>query len=367
MQFTVNQAELLARLSSVVKVVPSRPLQPIMGCIKLEAGDDSLTLSAIDGTREIKMTVPAAVVKPGAIALNGKQFADVIGKLSPVVLEFEVGGEGFGMAIRSDTGEYVLQGMAADSFPEFEPVEGQSLTLPLSLFVAGLKPVVGAASIDETKQVLTGLHLKVLSNNSIEIAATNGHRLATQQVAVGAVDSGFEVTVPRITLESLIQVAGKKDGELLIEYNKVQISFSLPEAKISSRLLEGQYPNYPVLIPKSFAINCVTNKAQLLTALDRIAAVGGKDTAVQLSYSTNSLTVSTPESPSGKGKEVLPATLSGNTLSVSFNTSYLADILKTIDTENVSIAMNTPTAPVVFAPEGDSGLLHLVMPIGPRG
>jgi DNA polymerase III subunit beta len=279
--------------------------------------------------------------------------------------------------LSSTSGRYQVRGMGAEDFPELPVVEdGEVAQLPVEAFIEGLHGSLFAASSDETKQVLTGVHLS-LQAEGLEFAATDGHRLAVVETIaeegapVNDAALALKVTIPAKALQELAKMLDKQTGEIVtVQFDQSQVVFEWTDQRLTSRLLEGQYPNYRQLVPKQFARQLTVERRLLLSALERIAVLADqKNNIVKLSINSGAqeIALSVDAQDVGSGREVFPAQITGEDLEVAFNVKYLMDGLKVITTSEVQMQLNTATSPTVLSPLGGMKMTYLVMPVQVRG
>ena len=269
-----------------------------------------------------------------------------------------------------------MRGMGAEEFPELPVIEdGELATLSAEALIDGLRGSLFAASADETKQVLTGVHLS-LQPDGLEFAATDGHRLSVVQTIEedaspdrSKSETALNVTIPAKALQELIKMLGQGGSSVAVQFDQGQAIFEWTDQRLTSRLLEGQYPNYRQLIPKQFTHQMTVDRRLLLGALERISVLADqKNNIVKLSLdgSNQELTLSVDAQDVGSGRETMPAQISGDSLDVAFNVKYLVDGLKAIATSEVQMQLNTSTSPAILSPLGSIKMTYLVMPVQVR-
>ena len=384
MKFVCTQHDLNVNLALVSRAVSTRPTHPVLANIKIEAtsNPDLIRLTGFDLSLGIQTSFMAQVDEEGTLTLPAKLLNDIVAKLpSGEITLDDVAGENL-VTITSVSGRYQVRGMSADEFPELPSIEeGETNQLSAAAFIDGLKGSLVACSQDESKQVLTGVYLKV-QPESLEFAATDGHRLgivevypadaaiADADVAVET-DSGnkgsFEVTVPAKALRELEKMlgSGQEGDKLAVQLEQGQVVFGWGERKLTTRTLEGKYPDYRLLIPKQFQRQITLDRKQLLTALERIAVLSDQSNLVKFSINgeTQSIDLSVDSQDRGSGRESLLAQISGDNLDIAFNIKYLMDGLKTLPTQDITISLNGPLEPVILTPLGGVKMTYLVMPV----
>ncbi|AZB71840.2 DNA polymerase III subunit beta [Synechococcus elongatus] len=371
MKLVCRQNELNTSLSLVSRAVPSRPNHPVLANVLLaaDAGTQRLSLTAFDLSLGIQTSFAAQIERSGAITLPAKLLNDIVSRLpndSDVTLEEQE----TAATLSVGSGQYQMRGISADEFPELPLVQSQeALQLSASALIEGLRGTLFATSSDETKQVLTGVHLKV-QPDGLEFAATDGHRLAVVKTenAAAIPAAEFAVTVPSRALrdlERMISIRGS-DEAIALYHDQGQIVFQWGDQYLTSRTLDGQYPNYGQLIPREFNRNVAVDRKRLLAALDRIAVLADQQNnaiRLKLDPESNSLALSVDAQDVGSGQEVVPAEIIGEPLEIAFNVRYLSEGLKALATTDIQIQLNSNTSPVVLSPLGPVKITYLVMPI----
>ena len=383
MKFVCTQHDLNVNLALVSRAVSTRPTHPVLANIKLEAttNPDCIQLTGFDLSLGIQTNFSAQVEEDGILTLPAKLLNDIVAKLpsGDITLDDEAG-ENL-VTITSASGRYQVRGMSAEEFPELPSIEqGETNQLSATAFIDGLKGSLIACSQDESKQVLTGVYLKVESDR-LEFAATDGHRLGIVEVypnssAAGESDQedpapaptgSFEVTVPAKALRELEKMLGSgQEGDRLgLQLEQGQVVFGWGDRKLTTRTLEGKYPDYRLLIPKQFQRQITLDRKQILSALERIAVLADQSNLVKFSIdsASQSIALSVESQDRGSGRESLTAQISGENLDIAFNIKYLMDGLKTLITQEITISLNGPLEPVILTPLGGVKMTYLVMPV----
>ena len=381
MKVVCSQSELNAALQLVSRAVATRPTHPVLANVLLtaDAGTDRLSLTGFDLSLGIQTSLAASVETSGAITLPARLLGEIVSRLSsdsPLTLTTEESGEQ--VQLNSLSGSYQMRGMPADDYPDLPMVEsGLTLKLQASGLVQALKGTLFASSGDEAKQLLTGVHLSFTDTN-LEAAATDGHRLAVLQVdnALQAAAEGtegesaaFAVTLPARSLREVERlVAGwRSEDPISLFCDRGQVVFLAADQMVTSRTLEGTYPNYRQLIPDGFSRTLTMDRRALVGALERIAVLADQhNNVVKFSSQPDSgvVLISADAQDVGSGSESLAAALSGDAIQIAFNVRYMLDGLKAMAGDRVALHCNAPTTPAVLRPvEDGDGFTYLVMPV----
>jgi len=384
MKLVCAQKDLSTNLSLVSRVVPSRPTHPILANVLLTASSQTqqVSLTAFDLSLGIQTSFPAQVETDGEITLPAKLFSDIISRLpegeitllyeaqSPEATPLQVTITSVSEA--SPVSAYQVRGMGVEEFPELPVVEGEAVYLPVEALIEGLRGSLFATSADETKQVLTGLHLTILQD-TLEFAATDGHRLAVVQTLnheVRSSEDTIEVTVPAKALRELERMVGMRQSTELIAlyFDSSQVIFELANQRLTSRTLDGQYPAYRQLLPRQFDRQVTLDRRQLLSALERIALLADQKNIVKFSIDSDDsrLALSIEAQDVGSGRESLPAEISGDSIEVAFNVKYLMEGIKALSSSQIQMQLNTALTPVILTPLGSLKMTYLIMPVQVR-
>ena len=384
MKLVCSQAELNTALQLVSRAVASRPTHPVLANVLLTAdsGTGRLSLTGFDLNLGIQTSVPAAVEISGAITLPARLLGEIVSRLSsdsPITLATDESGEQ--VALTSLSGSYQMRGMSADDFPELPLVEsGTALKVNGTSLVRALRGTLFASSSDEAKQLLTGVHLR-FDQQAIEAAATDGHRLAVLKVAdalnespseqdsATSLDEDFAVTLPARSLREVerLMSSWKGDDPVSLFCDRGQVVFLAADQMVTSRTLEGTYPNYRQLIPEGFSRRLELDRRAFISALERIAVLADQhNNVVKISGDPESdlIEISADAQDVGSGSESLPASLNGEAIQIAFNVRYVLDGLKAMDADRIVLSCNAPTTPAIITPNGETpGFTYLVMPV----
>ena len=381
MKVVCSQSELNGALQLVSRAVATRPTHPVLANVLLtaDAGSNRLSLTGFDLSLGIQTSLAASVETSGAITLPARLLGEIVSRLSsdsPVTLAVDDSGEQ--VQLTSLSGSYQMRGMSADDYPDLPMVEsGMTLKLQPERLVQALKGTLFASSADEAKQLLTGVHLK-FNQRALEAAATDGHRLAVlnvedalQDAAVtdAVDDEGFAVTLPSRSLREVerLMASWRSDEPVSLFCDRGQVVFLAADQMVTSRTLEGTYPNYGQLIPDGFTRTFGMERRALIAALERIAVLADQhNNVVKFSSQPEDgvVQISADAQDVGSGSESLPATLEGDAMQIAFNVRYLLDGLKAMGTDRIVLHCNAPTTPAVLrSDDASEAFTYLVMPV----
>jgi DNA polymerase-3 subunit beta len=379
MKLICSQSDLSSNLSLVSRAVPSRPTHPVLANILLQADakTNQVSLTAFDLSLGIRTSFTAEVLESGAIALPAKLLVDITSRLpeGEITLDDQsgdAGGEGIIVTLKPKTGRYQVRAMGAEEFPELPVIENaEAITLTTAALIEGLKGSLFATSSDETKQVLTGVHL-TLKQDTLEFAATDGHRLAVLETNNERPVEGseqVEVTVPARALRELQRMLGHScasEDTVAVYLDQGQVVFAWQNQRLTSRTLEGQYPAYRQLIPRQFERQVTLERKQFISTLERIAVLADqKNNIVKVSIdnANQEVTLSCEAQDVGSGTESMPAQISGEDIDIAFNVKYLMEGLKELPSSEIQMHLNQSLTPVIFTPLGGLKMTYLAMPV----
>jgi len=364
MKFICNQSELSDALGLVSRAVSARPSQPVLGNVLLSATGHTLTLTGFDLAIGIRLDIAADVHADGAITVPAKLFSDIVARLGgDLTVELSVDESDFltRVIITSESGRFEIGGLHAEEFPTLPTVEGDGILLPIAAVMEGLRGTLFAASPDDTKQVLTGVHIKSV-DDGLEFAATDGHRLAVVTVECDA-PPDLKFTLPSRALRDLEKLAGE-GNDLIFRSDDGQAVFELGDRRLTCRTLDGAYPAYEQLIPKQFSREIILDRRRLISGLERVAVLADqKNNLVKFSVDNERLLLEVEGRDVGNGRDNMAAQLRGEPLEIAFNLNYLLTGLKAIASQDVQLNCNEPNQPVTFTPLGGDRQTYLVMPV----
>lgn len=384
MKIVCSQVDLKNNLSLVSRAVPSRPTHPILANVLLVADDDKnrVTLTGFDLSLGMRTSFSAEVEEGGTITLPAKLLNDIIARLpeGEVSLSYEEDelDDNPLVAIDALSGKFQLRGVRGDEFPELPTVEKkEAFLLPISALTEGLKGSLFSASGDETKQILTGVHL-TRDLDTLEFAATDGHRLAVVKTSEEGEektedspvtdDDNFSITIPARALRELEKIiSGDKDnGSVALYVDQGQVVFEVDEQHLTSRKLEGAYPNYNQLIPKNFERTMILDRKQVIESLERVSVfTDQKNNLVKfkLEPDNSQVVLSVEAKELGNAKSSISAEITGEGFEIGFNIKYLMDGLKALSANDIKFQLNGATQPVIITPLSGLQMTYLIMPV----
>lgn len=358
MKFTVAQSDFYYALKVVSKAVGSARMHPILCNVLLEAVDGKLAVTCYNIDLGIRTNIVAIAEKGGAITVPHKLLTEIVGKIDRqsainVVADDEQ------LILQTPAGKYKLAAKSAEDFPDLPKINSdKAATISIA---DSLRAVLSCCSQDESKQVLTGIHL-VADGKTLRLEATDGHRLSIRKQPCEA--SGLNLLIPAKTMQQVLRV---DSPTVSISSDDYQTSIAIDDdTTIVGRVLDGTFPDVDKLIPGSFQHTLTVNRRKLLDSLDRLAIVsdeGRNIVKLKASDELGDLEI-TAESETGSGVESLMAM--GTLPDLAFNVHYLIDGLRHLESEEVEIKAITSITPVIVKESNNDDSIYLVMPVQAR-
>jgi len=351
-------------LQSVGHAVSGRSTLPVLSNVLLEAKGKQLRLLASDLEIWMDCTLPVTMQEEGAVTLPARVLGEVVASLPEAEVSLEA--DETQLTLRCGRSEYRIQGLPADEFPAApEVAEGCTLKLKQAALRRLIRNTLFAASVDETRAILTGA-LMICSDDSIKFVATDMHRLAVDAAeAKGSVAEVKSVIVPSRALHEVARVlSAEEDPEIEVKVGESQVVFNLGDLKVVSRLIEGQFPNYERVVPSETDKRLVASREDLLAAIKRAAIVARAEAnKVVLRSKDAQLSIEAESGDLGKAHEEVEVTLEGEPVEIAFNADYLIDVLSALENDSVAISLSGPLSPGVVRPSEGGDYIYVVMPM----
>ena len=359
LRITCSKDELVQGLGVVGRAVSTRTSVQILSGILLEASGEELRLAATDMELSLRASVPAQVVGDGAIVLPGRTLVDIARLLPGDEVTIEHKPSESVVHITSATAAYTLHTYNPEDFPRLPELDAvQTFAVDRESLLETIGRVARAASRDESRPVLTGVLVR-FEGDSLVMAATDSYRLAVKHTQLAATTAELEAIVPSRALQELARIAGEGD-EITIGVHENQVAFASDGVWLTTRRIDGQFPNYKQLLPESFEIELTLPRGELLDVVRRASVMIQRATPLQLRFAEGELTVIARTHEVGESKESLPAAYTGETLEIGFNADFLRDGLESIEGDDVRVKLISPLRPAVLQGEGDD-FTYLVM------
>lgn len=376
MKLSVLQDRLAWGISTVSKAVESRPTMPVLGNILLQTEDARLKLAAINMGLGMGITcwIGAKVETEGGVTLPAKTFTDLVNNLYEGRVDMTLDPATQTINLRSGGTNANIKGIDADEFPPVQHSSGEAdLAIEGRVLKEMIQQTVFAAASEEARPILTGIYTR-LEGSTLTMAAADGYRLAVRTAEVDqSFDPPVEMVIPAKALAEIARIIRDEDSEVLISLPKERdiVMFQMKDVDVSAQLLDGKFPDFKAIIPRSYSTATVMYTADLLRACQR-AEIFARDNA-----NSSRLYVKPPKGPGepgevlvhsrsaerGDNEGMLDASVEGEPLDISFNIKYLIDVLKAIHEERVILESNGTSQPGVIRPEGREDFIHVIMPM----
>ncbi len=369
MKLTIERAALLKSLGHVQSVVERRNTIPILSNVKVGAKDGRLNLNATDMDLDIAESVEAEVATPGETTAPAHTLYEIVRKLpegSQVELET---GDGDNLTLRSGRSRFTLSCLPTEDFPV---MAGGDLPGEFRLPAAELRGLIDrtrfAISTEETRYYLNGIYLHASQRDGVDVlraVATDGHRLASVEMPLPEGAAGMPgVIVPRKTVAELRKLIDETGEDIIVALSETKIRFSFDDAVLTSKLIDGTFPDYERVIPsdnnKVMEVDC----KQFAEAVDRVSAISTeKSRAVKLAVGGGHLVLSANSPDNGTASEELEVAYAADAIEIGFNSRYLLDITQQIEGDAAQFVMSDSASPTIVREVGDASALYVLMPM----
>ena len=375
MRVSCLQENLAKGLSVVGRAVASRSTLPVLSNVMLSTDNGRLKLSATDLEIGINCWIGAKVEEDGATTVPARSFIDLVNSLPSERIDMELIVRTQTLNLKCARYEANLKGIDAQEFPlipSAEEGEGQ-IALEAAAFRKMIEQVVLAAATDESRPILTGVLAK-FEGNQLTLAAADGFRLSVRTAQLPVETEPVSVIVPARSLAELARIStDEEDITLVITPTRNQVLFHAPNVDLVSQLIEGNFPDYQQIIPKSCSTRTVLNTNSFLRAC-KTANIFARDAAnivrVQIApggeLAPGHITIAATSAELGDNVGEIDASIEGDEVEIAFNVKYLIDVLSVMDSAQVVLETTTSSSPGVIKPVGEVDFVHVIMPMHVR-
>ncbi|MBW7944448.1 DNA polymerase III subunit beta [Patescibacteria group bacterium] len=368
MKISLLQENLHLALTDVQRCISSRPQLPVLGCVLLVADEEKIQFFATDLQFGMMTTVPGKVEKKGKVAIPAKVFTDLISTLSPGSVELSL--KDNTLEVKTTDATAKLQTFSAEDYPAFPTLEGEEIEFPLDVLAPAVQATSFAASLDETRPILTALCMQF--GEELEIVGTDGFRLARITLPYSA--DSRQLLVPAKAVSEAIRIAARKKVEKVVfkvSDKLKQVFFSFEGYDISMRLLEGQFPPYQKIMPAEFLIQLVFDAEEFQQKL-KTASIFAREGAGIIRFVVKEEGLALVSSSSTFGNQ--ESLVRGKHLTefkgeqeIAFNSRYVQEFLSVVKPDRVWFGMNESLKPAAFRPEGMDAFTYIIMPFRVNG
>jgi DNA polymerase III subunit beta len=364
LKLTTQREELASKLAIVSRAVSTRAATQALSGILLSASETGVTLRATDLEMGLQTDLTAELEGSGAILLPGRLLAELARSLSGATVEIESREAERDVEIRSDGSRFHLRVLPAEDFPKFPEEEGEPLRLPAADLAATIELVARAASRDDMRPVLTGV-LMTAGGEEMTMVATDSYRLAVKRTALkGGIGGELEANLPARALRELSRIVSSEGvEEVAVSMLRNQAVFRAGQVLLSTRLIEGQFPNFRQLLPESYEHDVRLPRAEFLEVARRVSQLAQRNAPLRLSFAPGELTVAAATPDVGDAEEKMPAGFEGEPLEIGFNPEFLKDGIESVEGDELLLRLISPLRPGLLQPVDSDDFRYLVMPI----
>lgn len=364
MKVSVLKENLAKALAVCGRVVSTRGSLEILSHVMLQTEKGRLKISATNLEVGINYWIGSKVEEEGAITIPARLFIDVVNSLNSDKIELTL--DGLTLNVDSGNDHLTIKGLSTDEFPLIPSIEDKiSLKIKASTLRDALNLVNFAAAVDEARPVLSGIYVKAV-DKKLTFAATDSYRLAEKYVNLEEkVTQEFEVVVPSRTMIELARVLADTEEEIKISINENQILFLGSDLEFTSRLIEGQFPNYKQIIPEENDTKTVVGKNEFLNVL-KVATLFGRESGNSINISLNTkgkIEVTANSAQLGESDSIIESAVEGKDGEISFNGKYILDVLSNLKDEKVDFEISGKLNPGVIKPAGKKDYTYIIMPL----
>ena len=362
MKFNVNREKLQKALSRVGSIIGARSMLPLIGNVMIEAKEGRIKLTTTDLELRMSTSVEAEIIEEGKSTAPAHKLISLVNSFSAPEVEFDVNDQEH-FKIVCGSGRFKLLGLPADDFPEvaeFTPVRELKIKeCDLKRMIGSISYAVGA---DDSRKVLTGILFSISEENNLTMVATDSKRMAMQEYVPESVTGEFGDAI--IPLKAMTELRKLLEGDRMLTFSigDKMCRMISEEFTLDTKLIEGSYPNYRLVIPASFKQEIELPVSVFKSKIETVALVLSENSSyVVLKFEENKLSVAASSAEVGEGCDTMDIAYTGEPFEVSFNPVFLSDPLRNLDAETVRFRINDPLNPVAM--ESGDGFVYVIMPI----
>src|SRR6201994_1254289 len=364
MKITTRRDALFGQLQTVSRAASTRSAVQALSGVQLLAGGDGIELRATD--MEIGLRVPLAGEggREGGGVLPGRLVVDVIRALPGDEVSLELRPSEQDVEIVGGSATFHIRTLRSEDFPPFPEPEGERVSVPGAACVETVLKSARPAARDETRPVLTGI-LVSAANDELRMVATDSYRLSVKETRLDAPLSGaFEANVPARALQELTRIVQHENAEeLAVSVRANQVVFEVGGVVLSSRLIDGQFPNYRQLLPDAYEHELRLAGGEVTDVVRRISLLAQKNAPLRLAFTEGELTVSAQTPDVGEARESMPLAFTGEPLEIGFNAEFLRAGLEAVEDSDLMLKLISPLRPGLIESADESRFRYLIMPI----
>lgn len=336
---------------------------PVLNSILLIASGRSIKLRSTNLSLGVEIEIPAKIEKEGMVAVSGSILAGAFSNIFQNENIYLEGVDG-NLLVKAKKSQIKLKGQPHEDFPTIPIVTGKSFEIESKKLLEGIKSVYYSSSVSDIKPEISSVFLYTNEDNLVFVS-TDSFRLAEKKVKVRGLEEIPGILIPFKNISEILRIFGEFQGIVKVYFNKNQISFSSNNTYLTSRVIDGVFPDYRQIIPKEFKTDVVVLKEDLLNALKLSNVFSDKFNQVNLAVKSREkiFELSSQNNEIGENKTYLDAAIRGENVELGFNYRYFLDCFQSINTDSISIKLNEASRPIVVSPVSDSSFTYLIMPM----
>ena len=365
MKLSTSRGDLFAQLQTVTRAASTRSAVQALSGVQVVAKGGSIELRATDMELGLRVPLPGEVVREGSVVLPARLLVDVVRALPGDSVSIELRPAEQDVELVAGSATFHIRTLRLEDFPPLPESESDSrVEVPAAAFVATILKVARSASRDETRPVLTGI-LVSASGTELRMVATDSYRLSVKETTLDApLEGSIEANVPARALQELSRIAQQdEEDRLTVSVRTNQVVFETGGVVLSSRLIDGQFPNYRQLLPDAFEHELQLAGSEMTDVVRRISLLAQKNAPLRLAFREGEVTVSARTPDVGEASETLPVPFQGEPLEIGFNPDFLRDGLESVDSGDLVLKLISPLRPGLIQSADGSGFIYLLMPI----
>jgi DNA polymerase-3 subunit beta len=362
MKVICQREELARALALAGRAVSTRAAVQVLGGLLIRAAEGGVELAATDMELSLRLPIECDVEGEGAVVAPGRLLVDLSRLLPAGEVTLEHDPDRGVLEVTCGSANYKLNTYSAEDFPKLPDVQAaETFTVDSGAFLETVSRVARAASRDESRPVLTGILVR-FEGSKLVMAATDSYRLSLKETELSGGGGGeLEAIVPARALTELSRIA-QDDDELRLGVLENHVVFGSGDVWLTTRRIDGQFPNYKQLIPETFEYEVRLPREEFLEVIRRASVMAQRNAPLRLSFAEGEVTVSAQTQDVGEAKETLPVPFTGEPLEIGFNPEFLRDGLESVEADEVTIQLISPLRPGLLRSE-DEHFAYLIMPI----
>ena len=365
MKLSTRRDTLFTQLQTVTRAASTRSAVQALSGVLLQARGGSVELRATDMEIGLRVPLEGEVARDGAVVLPARLLVDVVRALPGDTVSLELRPAEQDVELVAGAATFHIRTLRLEDFPPFPELDGdERVQVPAPAFVETVGKVARSASRDETRPVLTGI-LVSASGEELRMLATDSYRLSVKETRLEApLEGAFEANVPARALQELNRIASQSGAEALsVAVRTNQVVFEAGGTVLSSRLIDGQFPNYRQLLPDAYEHELRLDATEFTDVVRRISLLAQKNAPLRLAFSEGEVTVSARTPDVGEARETIPVPFQGEPLEIGFNPEFLRDGLEALEGGDLMLKLISPLRPGLIQAADGSGFVYLLMPI----